>query len=988
MRQSSIAKLFVVPCLCACLASGTALAESAGSAPGPAPHRSRASTAPELHENPSPRPPGAPMTTTMDAGARPIRDSRPEGVADALPPGGRAPTPVAPACPPAGVSGDVVRLESNSGSRHVDSCGNASSASDSTPRAAAGGSATIDRMTTTIGYYATHYLGGSLNLAGSAGTYLLSDGSSWSSGAGSYYLKSAYLDHVEVSGSTIRYFLQAPPDGLIYSQTDYDSGDHSAQGSLGVVSPLVLVATIGEATAKLSGTVSVASNDPTWYGEPRFNYYSAIPGSQVPFELTYTLSGAVWQPDTFDTMFDYYDTGWVDFAHPTSTPALSAMTVRGPSQVPPNASTPFAAIATFEGGVERDVSAAAAWQAGPSSLVTILGGVLSTGAFATDRQPISIQATYSSGGTTISSRKAVLGRSTTTVPEFDTWPMYQFDERHTGYTHQTYDPETFSLRWQKSLAPGYALNPVSAADGRVFVSLVWYFGNGASLFALDSRDGETLWSKALGSPFSVNPPSVGYGSVYLQTCNNGGDTWLYAFDAETGDTVFRSSFGAQWERYYSPTIYDGTIYIDGGSYGGMYAFDAYSGAQRWFAYLPQYDQWTPAIAGNYAYAYVGEYSPGLYVIERSTGQLRVFIPDLNFDWNGWSMDLAPVVLENGDALAIHNGRLIRFDLQGKRIAWERKAAFSGQPSVSKGVIYAVNGGRVVALDEASGNELWGWSSPRGTPKSPMIVTDSHVFVSTADAVYAVDLLSQDAAWSYPAGGSLALGDENLYIAQSNGILTAVAAAPYAPAPPVSLEIRGPDNAVEMTSTPYKAFVHYADGRVRDRTRMTGWSVAPSNYATIDASGVLTVGEMLDLSQDVTITAQYSEAGSAVQSTLTVHLAVSVTLQQFLERNRLRASASQLQAIQEIGQALDRERAILRALGPPPASGELVSVDAFRQAIAKAIVAGEAAAASAQRAVDQLAIAGQIPIPGTAPTPPPAPALTLGRSPRASQEPQR
>jgi outer membrane protein assembly factor BamB len=370
-------------------------------------------------------------------------------------------------------------------------------------------------------------------------------------------------------------------------------------------------------------------------------------------------------------------------------------------------------------------------------------------------------------------------RDATLAPP-EAWPMFQGDARHTGYLPVSLDPSLFSLRWQKDVGGIYSLNPVSAGDGKVFVSLVTYFNDVTSLFALRSVDGSTLWSKGFGDIFSVNPPSYAYGNVYVQTGNHGDDTWLRAFNATTGAPVFQAPHEAQWERYFAPTVYDGKIYVNGGYYGGMYGFDALTGAQLFFAALPQYDQWTPAVAGGTAYAYLGEYTPGLYGKDRLTGAQVLFIPDFDFDWNGWSMNMAPVIGTHDDVIAIHDGRLISFDTAQGTIRWQVQAQFTGQPSLAHEQIYVINGNRLYVLDELTHAELWWWQPPTGTPAGPVIVTDSHALVSTASAVYAVDLTTGQSVWSYPAGGHLALADATLYIASADGMLTAITMAHVVP----------------------------------------------------------------------------------------------------------------------------------------------------------------------------------------------------------------
>lgn len=364
------------------------------------------------------------------------------------------------------------------------------------------------------------------------------------------------------------------------------------------------------------------------------------------------------------------------------------------------------------------------------------------------------------------------------APTTLSWTTFQASASHTGYVPITVHPKQFSLEWVRSFEGARDLNPVTAADGKVFVSELAYFGPSTNLYVLRAVTGSTIWSVDFGPNFSVNPPSYGYGNVYIQTGYHADNTYLRAYDADTGALVFRSPHAAQWESYYAPTVYAGTVYINGGYYGGMYAFDAFSGERRWFADLPQYDQWTPAVDENWAYAYVGEYSPALYVFDRLTGTPIFSIPDTNFEWNGWSMRLAPVLGEQEDVLAVHDGRLLSFDLAHRNIRWEIQRSFSGQPSLAKGVIYSIDGGTLDARDEETGQRLWGWESPsESLTERPIFVTNSHVFVQSAAKLYAVDLTSHEAVWSYPATGHLTYAEGTLYIAGQQGVLTAIRLRP-------------------------------------------------------------------------------------------------------------------------------------------------------------------------------------------------------------------
>ncbi len=865
-------------------------------------------------------------------------------------------------CDPGSENPDIEVRESRGEGFTVDACGRLRPDPGAPPqfpaRAAAVPTAgiTIDRMTTRGSYYGSTYTpGGTMVLLGSAGTYHLSDGSSWSSGAGTVYTYSSHLDHVEVSGNTIRYFLLPPPQGL-YQQTDFDSGDHSAQGRLDAAGPLVIEATAGSATAVMRGNALIVSNEATSYGEPRFNFYSSIVGSVVPFEQTYTIQGQTWAPDTFTRSFAYTNTGAVDFAHAVSVPRAVELKIGGPPRVPDEWSTPFSATVRYENGVLRPVTERAGWSVEPGTLASIQAGLLTTGRLETPQEALVLRATYTEGAASLSAERTILCLREDSASQPDAWPMYQANAQHTGYVPISLDPEQFSLRWQRNVGGTRALNPVTAADGRVFVTLLVYFNDVPSLFVLDARDGATLWSKSFGSVFSVNPPSYAYGTVYIQTGNHGSDTWLRAYDVETADPIFHAPHSAQWERYYPPTFYEGKVYVNGGYYGGMYGFDAFSGSRMWFLGLPQYDQWTPAVAGGLAYSYVGEYSPGLYAADRFTGALVSVIDDPNFEWGGWSMDQAPVVGSHEDVIAINDGRLISFDVVGRRIRWELARAFSGQASVAHDRIYAIDGGRLVVLDEVTGAERWSWQPPQGTLNGPMIVTDTHAIASTATHVYAVDLLTRSGAWSFPVTGHLAMGNDTLYVASSNGTLTAIAMPAFVPSPMVRLEVIGPAEVVENSSAAYTARVYYEDGRIRDRTLASEWLVEPGSYASFRPDGVLVTTELLQLAQSVTVRARYTERGQTVEGTSNVRLVIGVTVPEFIQRNVVRSLALKEQLRSELDAALVRENAALEALRALPAPEHRI-----RAILTRAIRREEEARADLKESIELLAIiVGQAP----------------------------
>jgi uncharacterized protein YjdB len=356
------------------------------------------------------------------------------------------------------------------------------------------------------------------------------------------------------------------------------------------------------------------------------------------------------------------------------------------------------------------------------------------------------------------------------------WVTFQGNASHTGHVEAILDPRVIREMWVTTVASGTELNPVTASEGSVFVST----GYGSQiLVVIDSETGATKWSYDFGDINATNPPAVSDGKVYLTTGGHG-DSFLWAFDATDGRIVFRSSYENQWSEYYAPVVADGTAYMAGGEFGGMYGFDAASGDELWFVSLNSYDEWTPAVSEGLVYAYTGEQLPSpsvLSAVDAATGAVVYEIPDPHFDWSGWSLNGTPVVGTSDDLLIIQKGRfgrLISFDLQARAVGWEHTGTFPGNVTVTPGTLYVINEGGVEARRESDGELDWAWVPPEGEPTRTMIATDNLLFVATSAATYAVDLGTRTAVWSYPAAGHLALSSQGiLFIATPDGRLVAV-----------------------------------------------------------------------------------------------------------------------------------------------------------------------------------------------------------------------
>jgi len=362
------------------------------------------------------------------------------------------------------------------------------------------------------------------------------------------------------------------------------------------------------------------------------------------------------------------------------------------------------------------------------------------------------------------------------------WSMYQANAAHTGYLPVTLDPAKFLPRWIWRPADSEAARPgaVATAGGDVFTAVGGFFGP-VSLVALKEADGTVHWEHSFGERFALNPPAVVDGKVHLASSGHQ-DTFMWTLHADGSGVLAQTPFYSQWEHYFAPTVHAGSVYTNGGYYGGANAFNASTGAGEWFVPLNQYDEWTPAVDDQYVYAYLGD--SGLNVIDRVAGTLAFVIDDPEFDWAGWSVHASPIITQPGKVVTInglnwYGNDLIRFDVATQSIDWSMPGRFMTQPAVAGGVIYVGNDEyrALEARSAATGALLWSWELPAGDDTGfrwNVVATDNVIFVSTAQQVYAVATATHALVWSYPYGGELALSPSGvLYVTRDDGALGAI-----------------------------------------------------------------------------------------------------------------------------------------------------------------------------------------------------------------------
>ncbi len=338
------------------------------------------------------------------------------------------------------------------------------------------------------------------------------------------------------------------------------------------------------------------------------------------------------------------------------------------------------------------------------------------------------------------------------------WPMYGQNPFHTGANENCPLAPPLKIKWTKTFADA-KLKPVTYANGSLLLtkSIFSPTSNNRILACLDTASGNEKWNNEFGTIFSINPASYAYGNVYLQTCNNWNSTFLYCLDFLTGDTKWQSPFDAQWEEYLNPTIVGNNVYINGGTYGGIYSFDAVSGAKNWFTPLEQYDSWTPAFFNGVAYSFAGG---KLAAHEKNSGDI-LWELTLPFDWDGYTMNTAPVIdTLNNQIFTTSTNFLHAVNLETHKIEWFVSGILKITPALKNGILYLVRSGKLEARDAKTGAIKWTFTGDNQLSNPPAVAAD-YVFVSSENKLFAVEIATGKSNWQFSGGGGAVTLAENL-----------------------------------------------------------------------------------------------------------------------------------------------------------------------------------------------------------------------------------
>ncbi len=375
------------------------------------------------------------------------------------------------------------------------------------------------------------------------------------------------------------------------------------------------------------------------------------------------------------------------------------------------------------------------------------------------------------------------------------WETFQGNAAHTGHVNTTYNPQNFNHAWTFDTPDPTQrrfINPVASGKGLLFISQDGY-SERQQLIAVRDIDGSIAWTYDFGTIAHVNPPAYKAGKVYV-TSSGHGDTFLWVFDADSGELQGKTEFSAQWSHYLAPTVLNGIVYTCAGYYGGeISAFSATDGHWLWnSASNGNDDMCTPAATNNGLYHYGGE---ALQVLNPVTGALINTLDEVSPPPQyAYSLHSAPAVGSRNNVISFSGvassglasssaepdapRHLISFDLTTNQMTWRTEALYHTHPAVADGSVYAgrQSPAQLDAIDEATGAVSWSWipTSDSGISRfhHNVISTRNLLFVVSDVGVHTISKSTRKEVWRYDQSGAIALSSSNqLHIAEGIGNTT-------------------------------------------------------------------------------------------------------------------------------------------------------------------------------------------------------------------------
>ena len=326
---------------------------------------------------------------------------------------------------------------------------------------------------------------------------------------------------------------------------------------------------------------------------------------------------------------------------------------------------------------------------------------------------------------------------------------YQVNPAHDGNMQAAAPVGPLAQKWSVDL--GDTVSYPLIARGKVFATVSNPTGYGTTLHALNATDGTEAWTPVdLGGTYWWS--GIAYDDGRLFAVNF--DGVVRAFDAGTGQQLWRRDLTLQYAFTSPPTAQQGVLYLGGAGTGGtLFALDAATGADRWVQDVANGDHSSPALSQDGVF--VSYSCPNVFKFDRWTGN------------PGWHT-VTGCSGGGGRTPVYYDGKLYARDTVSSPAGYvygEYSNTVLGRfdagpaPAFANGLGYFVHGGTLTARNTSTGAQAWTYPGT-GLSTAPIVAGSNLYVASSSGTLHVVDATTGQQLWTAPLPAGVAPPDEH------------------------------------------------------------------------------------------------------------------------------------------------------------------------------------------------------------------------------------
>ncbi|MFC6196494.1 outer membrane protein assembly factor BamB family protein [Ponticaulis profundi] len=388
---------------------------------------------------------------------------------------------------------------------------------------------------------------------------------------------------------------------------------------------------------------------------------------------------------------------------------------------------------------------------------------------------------------------------------FADWTSVQRNASHNAYVAATLDPSKFVQAWKRSLPDEQNFTTLASGAGRIYLTETvrqdppFFSKQPLRIFALNTEDGATDWEIVPGPDSEGQSGAAFGGGKVLVKAGLPGRGVILFIDPETGEFDFKeASYRTEATFFYGLTAYEDDVFDLLWNLTGT--VDSISISNRSLNYSRSLGNGTWTGRGQAVAATdesVFAFSASRFnQIDRLSGTIIRQIEDPLAPFRTYDFASAIMAIDDdniisytgtGGSFAHFSPRptflrpIVRVNFVSGDIEWRTQGSYLTRLAHANGVVYAAGpeNDRMDAIDATTGDVIWSWPLPAqaNSFNCNIMVTDNLAFLSTDEAVYAIDLATRTQVWKHDAPGCVSVASKDKLIIQE-GVVPATGTQNY------------------------------------------------------------------------------------------------------------------------------------------------------------------------------------------------------------------